>query len=260
MWVVKNNRQWNIAVQILVWFFCSLYVSASSSFSRMCSLYYSLFLSNKKTPYLTGIEWMWIVSTLLFLDALKCVENTAKESASRCWPSGNCGGASLKVLAFVETEAGAPLDALWTLQDNWWLHTSTEEPGPGYPSPSAAVRGLEVLLLPESLPVILWSVHSEHLWWPSCQVVNGCGHACDWAWGVSGLGGPWFDAGDHSHGTRVSRLLRVVLCRNPFLRPFQHALNTVASSSSLCFIDRCWGHLKTNQDFGQVHNLSGWQE
>lgn len=59
--------------------------------------------------------------------------------------------------------------------------------GAGYLCPSAVHMGPEILALPIRLTVVLRFVPSEHLCWPSCQVANGCGHACERARGPSGL-------------------------------------------------------------------------
>lgn len=68
-------------------------------------------------------------------------ENTGKTSSSRYWPGGNCGGAPLRVLACVETEAGAPLNALCPLQDNGYF-TPARGGWVWLSSPAAVVRAL----------------------------------------------------------------------------------------------------------------------
>lgn len=50
----------------------------------------------------------------------RVVGNAEKESPCGCQPGGHGVSASLKGLAFVETEVGAPGRALWTWQGGGW--------------------------------------------------------------------------------------------------------------------------------------------
>lgn len=94
-------------------------------------------------------------------DVVECplelfLSNHEKESPYGCQPGGHCESASLKGLALVETEIGAPVSALWPWQGGGGpLHSSTEESGAGYLCPSAARRGPETLAPALRLTVIL---------------------------------------------------------------------------------------------------------
>lgn len=181
------------------------------------------------------------------------LENTGKTSSSRSWPGGNCGGAPLRVLACVETEAGAPLSALWPLPDNGYFTPATG----GWvwlPSPAAVVRalrpsrsfcGLSSLSVRPSVLTLLpgWE-------WR--------GRACDWAGLFLGRAaliscrGPltWDKCLQGTKGSALQKsLFKSISVRS------EHS----GFLSLACFIDQCGGYLKTNQDFSQVQNLRGWQ-
>lgn len=155
--------------------------------------------------------WMFSGDTILFLDASKCVRKHWKgKTLPRHWLGHNSVSASPKVGASVETEVGAPLSALRTLRSTdelvtgpvccCWLPT---HPGAGcYPSD----------LRP---------------WWPLCQVVNGCGQACDWVF-LGGMSLRW--SMEHSHGMCVHSSPRAAALQESLLGGHFSALGALASS------------------------------
>lgn len=84
---------------------------------------------------------MWIFSPLLFLDAFQCVREYWEDKFFQILARRELWRCPLRVLACVETEAGAPLSALWPLRDNGYF-TPASGGWVWLPSPAAVVRAL----------------------------------------------------------------------------------------------------------------------
>ena len=105
-------------LQCMFWFGSSMYVSASCLFIGHAACITASFSVIEKDIFFKRYRMsIGIFSRYrIVLRCLKMCKGTLEGKALRRWPGRNVVIASPKAGASVETEVGAPLGALWTLQ------------------------------------------------------------------------------------------------------------------------------------------------